>query len=97
MEEEQTHLDAFEIYFKARQEGQTKTHAIRRVADEYHRAESTIFGWHKDFGWEERESIRAAQIREEVQTKTDSTITDNKIKYMGIVHSPLNKYVEECK
>lgn len=93
MEEEQTHLDAFELYFKLRQEGNGKTKSVAGVASEYNRSESTIFEWKKKLHWDDREAIRSSEINSNIQKKTNSTIIDNKSKYLSYGHAILNKVI----
>lgn len=97
MDEEQYHIDAFETYYKLRQEGKSKTDAVEGVHLEHQRSKSAIWEWKKDFDWDEKTAIRAAKINKNIQDKTDATIEENKVQYLGIVHTSLNKYVADVK
>jgi hypothetical protein len=47
------------------------------------------------FDWENKTAIRDINIQNSLEEKINTTIVDNKAKYLGIVHFSLNKYVEE--
>lgn len=94
MDEEQKHLDAFEKYFELRQSGEGKTKAVSLVALEFNLSETTIFTWKKQLNWDDREAVRSAEINREVQRNNNSTIIDNKTKYLSYVHAALNKVIE---
>lgn len=97
MDEEQHHIDAFETYFILRQAGNTKTNAIDGVVLKHKCSKSSAWSWKKEFEWDEKVAIRAAKINKNIQDKTDSTIEENKVKYLGIVHTSINKYVSDVK
>ena len=90
MEEEQIHLDAFEVYFTSRQNGKNKTDSVTGVASEFDRSKSTIFEWKKNFNWDDKEAIRATEINQNIQQNTNSTIIDNKTKYLSFYHKLLD-------
>lgn len=91
MDELQKHIDAFEVYFKSKQEGNDTTTAILTVESQCTVSERTVWRWHKEFDWEGREAIRASEINKEVQKRTDSSIIDNKTKYLTFYHKLLDK------
>lgn len=91
MEEEQIHRDAFELYFTLRQNGQNKTNAVTRVAQEYNRSKSRIWEWKKEFNWDEKETLRSLEIEKEVEKKTNARIIDNKAKYLSYYHRLLKE------
>lgn len=93
MDEEQIHLDAFEKYFEYRQEGKNKSESISLVSVELGFSKTSIYKWKKNFNWDDREAVRSAEINAEVQKKTNSTIIDNKTKYLSYVHAILNKII----
>lgn len=97
MDEEQYHINAFETYYILRQSGATKTDAVTGVSQEWSRSKSTIWEWKKEFNWDEKVAIRSAKINKNIQDKTDATIEENKVRYLGIVHSSINKYVRDVK
>jgi len=93
MDEEQIHLDAFEKYFECRQSGKNKSECVSELALENNLSKTTIWTWKKNFNWDDREAVRSAEINAEVQKKTNSTIIDNKTKYLSYVHAILNKII----
>lgn len=95
MDEEQKHLDAFEHYFELRQQGTNITKAVTKVALKYDCSETTIYSWKKNFNWDDREAVRSAEINREVQKNNNSTIIDNKTKYLSYVHAALNKVIKQ--
>lgn len=97
MEEEQTHLDAFELYFKFRQEGLKVKESIERVAVEQNLGKSTLWKWKKNFNWDDKEAVRSAEINQEVQKQTNSTIIDNKTRYLSFLHKLLDKVLVKDK
>lgn len=97
MEEEQKHIDAFELYFVKLHDGLTKTEAVTVVASEYSCSVSTVWTWKKDFNWDDKEAVRSQDINKEVEKKTNSTVIDNKSTYLSMIHNIFNNYVEGVK
>jgi hypothetical protein len=93
MKELQRHIDAFEIYFKKKQEGNDTAKAITLASQECNFSETSLYTWKKNFNWDDREAVRSAEINAEVQKKTNSTIIDNKSKYLSYGHAILNKVI----
>jgi len=91
MKELQRHIDAFEIYFKKKQEGNDTAKAITLASLECGFSETSLYTWKKEFDWDGREAIRAAEINKKVEEKTDSTIIENKTKYLSFYHKLLDK------
>jgi len=91
MKELQRHIDAFEIYFKKKQEGNDTAKAITLASQECNFSETSLYTWKKEFDWDGREAIRAAEINKKVEEKTDSTIIENKTKYLSFYHKLLDK------
>jgi hypothetical protein len=91
MKELQRHIDAFEIYFKKKQEGNDTAKAITLASQECNFSETSLYTWKKEFDWDDREAIRAAEINKKVEEKTDSTIIENKTKYLSFYHKLLDK------
>jgi len=97
MKEERRHIDAFELYFQLRQQGKGVRDAVAIVAKEQNRSESTIYTWKREFDWDSREAVRAAEIRKKVEEEIDESITDAKVKYLTIVNLSLDQYLEDVK
>ena len=95
MKETQTHLDAFEHYYLKLNEGLSVNDSIVSVAENFNVTERTVWGWKKKLNWDDKRTVRDAEIQKGVEDKTNTTIIDNKVKYLGIVHFSLNKYVED--
>lgn len=95
MDEEQKHLDAFELYFNEKQEGKNVNDAVLSVSSQFNVSERTILRWKKNFNWDDREAVRSAEINREVQKNNNSTIIDNKTKYLSYVHAALNKVIKQ--
>ncbi len=95
MKETQNHKDAFEHFYIKLNEGKSVTDSIMSVAEKFKVTERTAWRWHKLLKWEDKIAVRDVDIQDVLETKTNTTIVDNKAKYLGIVHFSLNKYVEE--
>ena len=92
MKEFQRHHDAFELYLSYIQSNKTKSESIIRVASEYNVANSTIWRWHKEFNWDERAHLRNIEINKQVENKTNTTIANNKAKYLTFIHKLLDDW-----
>lgn len=90
MKELQRHLDAFEIYFKHKQEGRNTKEAITLVSMELKFSETSLYKWKKEFDWDGREAIRSREIQRKIEEKTNNTIIENKIKYLSFYHKLLD-------
>jgi hypothetical protein len=97
MEEEQKHIDAFELYLTEIHNGLSKTEAVTKVASEYNCSVSTVWTWKKEFDWDDKEAVRSVEINKGVEEKTNSTIIDNKSNYLSMIHNIFKKYVDEVK
>ena len=95
MKELQRHIDAFEIYFKKKQEGYETAKAITLASQECGFSETSLYTWKKEFDWDGREAIRAAEINKKIEEKTNSTIIENKTKYLSFYHKLLDKLVKD--
>ena len=84
MKEKQKHLDAFELFYTLG--GEASHENCRGVAEELQISERTFWNWYKKFGWKERVQLRNIDVSKEVEKKTNSTIADNKAKYLTYVH-----------
>ena len=92
MKEFQRHHEAFELYFSYIQSNKTISESIIRVASEYNVANSTMWRWHKEFNWDERAHLRNIEINKQVEKKTNTTIADNKAKYLTFIHKLLDDW-----
>ena len=94
MKELQRHLDAFELYFQYKQSGCNTKQSISKVMVELKWSESALYNWKEEFDWDGREAIRSLEINKELQKKTNTSIVDNKIQYLGIYHRLLKKLAD---
>jgi hypothetical protein len=95
MEETQKHKEAFEHFYLKLHEQLSVKDSIISVAETFKVTERTVWSWKKKLKWEDKIAVRDAEIQEGLEEKTNTTIIDNKAKYLGMLHSSLNKYVEE--
>ena len=95
MKETPKHKDAFEHFYIKLSEGMSVTDSILSVAEKFKVTDRTAWRWYKELDWEAKRTVRDADIQTGVEEKTNTTIIDNKAKYLGIVHFSLNKYVED--
>jgi len=95
MKETQNHKDAFEHFYLKLNEGISVNDSIISVAENFNVTERTVWGWKKKLNWDDKRTVRDVDIQKGVEEKTNTTIIDNKAKYLGIVHFSLNKYVDE--
>jgi hypothetical protein len=95
MVERRKHKEAFEHFYLKLNEGMSVTDSILSVANTFGVVRSTVWRWRKMFDWENKTAIRDINIQNSLEEKINTTIVDNKAKYLGIVHFSLNKYVEE--
>jgi len=97
MKELQKHLDAFELYFKNKQEGSSVVESIRLVCSKFKVSEKTAYKWKKEFDWDGREAIRSQEIQKRIEEKTNTTIVDNKVKYLSFYHKLLDDLKNDFK
>lgn len=97
MDETQEHLDAFELYHTLIHSGNNKTQAIIEVAKQLEYSETAIWGWKRKLHWDEKEAIRSKEIQKEVEKQTDSTIIDNKVSYLSMIHDIFQKYIDDVE
>jgi hypothetical protein len=95
MVERRKHKEAFEHYYLKLNEGTTVSESVLSVANTFGVAKVTAWKWRKKFDWENKTAIRDINIQNSLEEKINTTIVDNKAKYLGIIHFSLNKYVEE--
>jgi transposase len=90
MKEAQKHIDAFELYFKEKQNQRSVVEAIRLVCSNFKVSEKTAYKWKRVFDWDGREAIRSAEINKKVQEQTNTSIVDNKVRYLSLYHKLLD-------
>lgn len=90
MKELQKHLDAFELYFQSKQAGSTTKASIMQVASKQKYNVTTVWRWKKNFNWDEREVVRASEVNKRVEKRINSSIVDNKVKYLSFYHKLLD-------
>jgi transposase-like protein len=95
MKEQHKHKNAFEHYYLKLNEGMTAGESVLSVANTFGVNRRTVRRWRKNFDWENKTAIRDINIQDSLEEKINTTIVDNKAKYLGIIHFSLNKYVEE--
>jgi hypothetical protein len=70
MEEEQTHLDAFELYFKLETRRKWKKQKVSWSSiGEYNRMNLQYLNGKKKLRWDEREAIRSSEINSNIQRR----------------------------
>jgi len=95
MNEEQIHRDAWNLYFQLRQQGKSKSEAVARVASECGRSESTIWEWKKKFNWDERESVRAAEVNRKTEERLNEQLADFKAQYLKLLNDLIFEVLEK--
>jgi len=95
MKELQRHIDAFEIYFTNKQNGQNVQDSVRLVESKFGVSEKTVYKWKRVFDWDGREAIRANEINRKIEKKTDNSIVSNKVKYLAVVHKPIDDLIKK--
>ena len=86
VEELQKHVDAFEQYFQLTQNGRSPNAAFEEMCEMGVGGSVTLLRWSKKFKWGERAAIRAGGINSEVEREINSTIVDNKVRYLSFYH-----------
>lgn len=84
MKEKQKHRDAFEFFYNLNG-APTKENAVT-VADEFEVTERTFWNWYSKLNWKEKVQLRDIEISKGVEEKTNSTLIENKAKYLSYVH-----------
>lgn len=90
MKESQRHVDAFEQYFLYKQSGKNTDEAISLVQVESGFSKTSLYKWKKELKWDEREAIRSVDVQQKVEKQTNTTVVENKIRYLGIYHRLLD-------
>jgi hypothetical protein len=97
MKELQKHLDAFELYFKSKQDGANTEESIKLLMSDFKVSRKTAYKWKKEFDWDGREAIRSQEIQKRIEEKTNTTIVDNKVKYLSFYHKLLDDLKNDFK
>ena len=95
MKENKRTRDAFEFYFQKKINGMNKNHALKEVSEEFNVSVRTAYNWCKELNWDSREKERSDEIYKEVEKKTNSSIVENKVKYLSIAHKLLDDLIKE--
>ncbi len=95
MREEQKHREAFEHYFTLRQTGHNITEAVKQVADNFGFSETTIWKWKKRLRWDEKESIRAAEVDRRVSERLNEKLVDFKVNYLILLNDLVNDVIQK--
>jgi len=94
MREEQKHREAFEHYFTLRQTGHNITEAVQQVANKFGYNETTIWKWKKRFRWDEKESIRAAEVDRKVSERMNEKLVDFKVNYLVLLNDLVSDVIQ---
>lgn len=95
MKETQKHKDAFLYWYKSLNEGKLPTDSILAVTEKFGISDRTAWRWHKDLHWNEKRAIKDAEINKGVEEKLMTSIMENKIMYLGLVHAPINVLIDQ--
>ena len=90
MKELQKHIDAFDQYFILKQNGLSVEEVVRLLVGDLGVTRKTVYKWKKEFKWDEKEAVRSADVNQKVERETNSTIVDNKVKYLSFYHKLLD-------
>jgi len=89
MREHQYHKDAFNLYFTLKQDGKSTKEAMITVYKHFNVTRRSAYRWKDTFNWDNREAVRAKNVNRIVEGRLDSTIADNKAKYLSFYHKML--------
>jgi hypothetical protein len=95
MKEFQKHKDAFLLFYKLLAEGKSVSDSIVSVAEKFEVTERTVWSWHKKLSWNDKRAIKDAELNKGVEERLNSSIIENKILYLGLVHSPINDMIDK--
>lgn len=56
------------------------------VSRKYNVSEATVWRWKKAFNWDERESVRAAEVNRKLESELNEQIVDFKAEYLKILN-----------
>ena len=73
----------------------SKSEAVARVASECGRSESTIWEWKKKFNWDERESVRAAEVNRKTEERLNEQLADFKAQYLKLLNDLIFEVLEK--
>ena len=68
---------------------------MARVASECGRSESTIWEWKKKFNWDERESVRAAEVNRKTEERLNEQLADFKAQYLKLLNDLIFEVLEK--
>lgn len=102
MKEKLRHIEAFELFYSL--SGKASNENVRKVADECHVSERTIWRWYKKFNWKERIEQRDIVNAKSLEKKTNKTIVNTRADYraeiktqLKILKAILNNVIKEIK
>ena len=95
MKENKKTRDAFEYYFQMKIDGKTKNQALKELSEDFNITLRTAYNWCKELNWDEREIERSNEIYKQVEKKMDSSIVENKVKYLSIAHKLLDDLIKD--
>ena len=102
MKEKLRHTEAFELFYGLN--GKASNENVRKVAEECHISERTVWRWYKKFNWKERIEQRDIINAKSLEKKTNKTIVNTRADYraeiktqLKILKAILNKVIKEFK
>ena len=102
MKEKLRHIEAFELFYSLN--GKASNENVRKVAEECHISERTVWRWYKKFNWKERIEQRDIINAKSLEKKTNKTIVNTRADYraeiktqLKILKAILNKVIKEFK
>lgn len=94
MEEKKKHTDAYYYWFNLTESGYSSSEAIEKTAKHYGFSERNVWRWYSDFGWSEKARLKRKKIIEEYEKQDNSSLAQNRINYLKILHKLLDEYVK---
>ena len=91
LKEQQRHKDAFEKYFTYKQSGKSNEESIKLLIGDIGVTRKSLYAWKKEFDWDGREALRSNEIQKGVEEKTNTTIIENKTRYLSFYHKLLDE------
>lgn len=76
MKEEQKHIDAYNMFFRCRQEGKGVEQCVGVLCRHYHIVRNTVYRWYRSFHWKEREANQRTTIQKKVERDINESIAD---------------------
>jgi hypothetical protein len=84
MKERMKHREAFEFFYSLGG-APIKNNALS-VSKEFKVTERTFWNWYKKLDWKEKVQLRDIEVSKGVEQKTNSSLIENKAKYLSYVH-----------